>query len=458
MDMSQNSLQLKNGSRIAIIGAGPAGCFFAHFALHFAKQKGIDVEIAIFDGKDFTQMGPVGCNMCAGVISETLVNKLAEQGLGLPEERVQRKIQGYYFQTEANTIRLNHPEGAEKITTVFRGNGPRFSAHNGNVSFDDFLLQHVKSQGVSIIQAPVQKLILPSNPTLPASLSYGRTNSWDSPREIGTASISRGEFKADLVVGAFGLNTTMLSKVEELGFGYMPPRGVKACQADIAFPSALIDERLQNRIVAINLNIGDVRVATITPKASHITISLLSEKDLKRDDLIQFLNSSIARRWLGKNWHIPKEFCQCLPKIAVSSSRQPFTDRFVIIGDASFSRYYKNGLESAFTTAKLAAETAFFDGISKSAFRRNYLSKAQKLIVRDNRYGRLLFSLNHFICKSELLTKVFSRVAEARNDSPEKGHLRFILWNMLTGNTPYRNIFFDCFKMLTDVKLLTIFR
>ena len=238
MQILRNNLQLRNGSRIAIIGAGPAGSFFAHFALQFARRKGIDVGITIFDGKDFTKIGPAGCNMCAGVISETLVNKLAEQGIKLPQERVQRKIQGYYLQTEARVIRLRHPESAEKITTVFRGNGPRFSTQNGNVSFDDFLLQHVKSQGVSVIHEPVQKLILPSNPRELVSLFYGQTN-------------PPSEFKATFVVGAFGLNTAMLRKVEELDFGYKPPKVVKACQADLAFPSALIDEYFQNHIVAI---------------------------------------------------------------------------------------------------------------------------------------------------------------------------------------------------------------
>ena len=46
-------LKLHNGSRIAIIGGGPAGSFFAHFCLKLARQQGIDVEITVLDGKDF---------------------------------------------------------------------------------------------------------------------------------------------------------------------------------------------------------------------------------------------------------------------------------------------------------------------------------------------------------------------------------------------------------------------
>ncbi len=51
--MRNNNLFLKNGSKIAIIGGGPAGSFFAHFASRYAAETGIDVSIKIFDRKSF---------------------------------------------------------------------------------------------------------------------------------------------------------------------------------------------------------------------------------------------------------------------------------------------------------------------------------------------------------------------------------------------------------------------
>ena len=77
--MKDRDSYLKDGSKIAIIGGGPAGCFFANFALKIAKQKGIKVDITIFEGKDFCQKGPRGCNMCAGVISEKLYGELLKK-------------------------------------------------------------------------------------------------------------------------------------------------------------------------------------------------------------------------------------------------------------------------------------------------------------------------------------------------------------------------------------------
>ncbi|MCP4253635.1 MAG: hypothetical protein GY775_09530, partial [Candidatus Scalindua sp.] len=148
-----NNLLLKNGSKIVIIGGGPGGSFFAHFASRYAKEAGIDISIKIYDKKSFCQRGPRGCNMCAGVISENLFNGLEEEGINIADFCVQRKIEGYCFITQDESVVLHHPVPGHipKIVTVFRGNGPLQSEHEGNVSFDDYLLNHVREQGVEII-------------------------------------------------------------------------------------------------------------------------------------------------------------------------------------------------------------------------------------------------------------------------------------------------------------------
>ncbi len=51
--MVNKDFYLKDGSHIAVIGGGPAGSFFAHFASKIAKEKGIDIKITIFEGKNF---------------------------------------------------------------------------------------------------------------------------------------------------------------------------------------------------------------------------------------------------------------------------------------------------------------------------------------------------------------------------------------------------------------------
>lgn len=157
-------MRLRDGSQIAVIGAGPAGTFFTYFVQLLAKERGLNVSITIFDAKNFLSQGPSGCNMCAGVISETLVDKLKEKGIALPAEKVQRKIEGYYYQSRAGGVLLTHLEGRREIITVFRGNGPRYYAQDGNISFDYFLLDLAKEKGAQVVSEPVKKVVLPSHP------------------------------------------------------------------------------------------------------------------------------------------------------------------------------------------------------------------------------------------------------------------------------------------------------
>ena len=56
----------------------------------------------------------------------------------------------------------------------------------------------------------------------------------------------------------------------------------------------------------------------------------------------------------------------------------------------------------------------------------------------DNRYGRLLLWINKRIQGSRLLSEVLLSVASG--EERRAGKLRFILWNMYTGNTSYRRI------------------
>jgi len=123
--MKDKDYFLKDGSKIAIVGGGPAGSFFAHFALKRAEQEGIKVDITIFEGKSFCQKGPRGCNMCPGVISEKLYGELKKNNMLPPGKCVQKEINGYYFHTHDGCVEVQNPKPSadKKIITVYRGDG-----------------------------------------------------------------------------------------------------------------------------------------------------------------------------------------------------------------------------------------------------------------------------------------------------------------------------------------------
>ena len=49
--------------------------------MFFAKRLGIDIELDIIEAKNFSKVGPSGCNHCGGIISESLVQILSAEGI-----------------------------------------------------------------------------------------------------------------------------------------------------------------------------------------------------------------------------------------------------------------------------------------------------------------------------------------------------------------------------------------
>lgn len=439
-------LFLNDNSTIAVIGGGPAGSFFAHFALRRAKEQNKKVFVTIITGKDFIQKGPVGCNMCAGVLSETLIQKMAREEIILPETRVQQKIDGYYFQTQELGIPLHHPKPGHKpeIITVFRGNGPRFSEKTTNISFDDFLLKHVASQGAKILPAVVEEIELPAQPQDLINIVY---------QESGI----RKKMSFDLVVGAFGLNTALTKRIVGKEFGYQEPKSVRTCNAELFLGKDFIQEQFHNTIYTFALGIKPIKFAAFIPKGEYITVSLVGKGDITKAHLTEFMKHPKVRELLPKGWSLPKDICICFPKIPVSHATHPYTNRLVIIGDAGISRSYKNGIESAFDTAKLAAHTIYKHGISQEDFRKGYYKPALKLIAHDNYFGNLLFNIHDAITSRSQLANVQINHLMKRPHAWESVQINSILWNMVTGNATYKEIFFKVINIRLHLTMLPYF-
>jgi flavin-dependent dehydrogenase len=383
--------------------------------------------------------------MCAGVISENLFNKLEEEGIDIPPFCTQRKIEGYYLQTQDDSVLLHHPTSGHvpRIVTVFRGNGPVLSSHEGNVSFDDFLLNHVRKQGIEVISGVVKGLKLSSRKGGLIKVIFGEGE-------------SKKEFEADLVVGAFGVNTGMTERVASMDFGYKPPRVVRTCQCEIMLGHEHIEKTFGNNVFVFELGKKELKFVSITPKAEYITVSLVGRQDLTRNNLIDFLNQPAVRKLMPKDWEIPKSFCMCISKIPVTHANHPYTDRMVILGDASISRAYKSGIESAFNMAKLSAYTAFKYGISERAFMNGYFKPAKRLLARDNLYGIIMLKINDYISSQRQIANAHIRMLKSDKDTKTAKLINEILWNMFTGNVLYKEIFYKAVNLRFASKILPI--
>ncbi len=425
MNRSAASPRLEDGSVVAIVGAGPAGSFFALLALMEAEARGIRLRPILFDGKTFLQEGPAGCNMCAGVISWKLLQDMEHLGLRLPPARVQRLIRSYVFHSREGSHTVISPPGRGPVPVVFRGNGPRFCREQKKVSFDDFLLEEALKRGAEIIPHNVDGIHLPAD-------GAGK------PR----VSCAEGEIEADLVVVACGVSAGAGRKLfQGSRIAYRPPACIRAYQAELDLGEQNLERHLGDSIHVFSLGSRDIRFAAMIPKTRFATVTLVGRKDLHHSHLLSFLESPTLRRLLPDDWRLPKKYCSCRPRLPVSGARRFYGNRLLFIGDMSMTRYYKNGIDSAFRTASQAVQAVFEHGLSARTLRKSYFLPVRKEFSREHRYAKLLFWGNDFVASKQFWIRAHLHFVRNRPRWPTAQTLHFLTWNLFTGDASYRDIF-----------------
>ncbi len=147
MASSNGNIELANGSRIGVVGGGPAGSFFSFYALEYARRFDLDIQLDIYEPKDFNKVGAGGCNHCGGIVSESLVQHLATDGIVIPSKIIQRGINTYTMHTEQGIRVIRSPSDEHRIASVFRGCGPRGCLDVNERGFDNYLLGLCKKKG-----------------------------------------------------------------------------------------------------------------------------------------------------------------------------------------------------------------------------------------------------------------------------------------------------------------------
>ena len=399
--------------RIAVVGGGPAGSFFALYALKYAHAVGRDISVTIYEAKDFRRFGQPGCNMCAGLIPVTVLYRFRELGLAIPPEVILGHINAYSLHTSAGVLNATQPDAHAEIVSVYRGAGPWHGRLLGQASFDALLLEEAVSRGARLRR------------------SYVEAIRRDRPVEI----VSGGETERfDLAVLASGLNGRPVSLP---GFSYRPPPAGSMCQTELYLGEEEVQRRLGS---SVHIFLPPEEIATygiLIPKGSFISASLLNARSQMRS-MGQFLGLDEVKSVLGTQvrWS-----CGCLPKISVGLAQELVDDGFVAVGDAGATRLYKNGIGSALVTAERAARTAIYRGCTKDDFAVSYLPLC-RAIDQDNRIGRLLFLQVPLLKRFGPIPIAHDRIASGanRHRAASELHTR-ILWGMFTGAYSYRQLF-----------------
>lgn len=430
----KTALSLQDGSKIGVIGGGPAGSFFSFFLFDLAQKKGIRIEIDIYEPKDFNLKGSPGCNHCGGVVSESLVQMLSADGIILPHQVIRRGIETYTLHLEHGSTKIEALKSEQRIVSMFRGSGPSGSDSSDIQSFDGFLQELCTGKGAIIIHERVTDVFTETDGI--------------------TIRTSRSGKKYDLIVGAAGLNDQSLTLFKKLVPDFIPPLKVKTHISEYYLGKDLIDKYFGNSMHVFLLNLPGIKFGALIPKGNYITLVLLGSK-IKSKIVDQFLNSESILACFPEGTELKNiKPCQCSPYINIKNGRKPYTDRVVLIGDSSSSKLYKNGIGAAYLTAKAAAITAISDGISAKDFRKSFQPVCSRLNA-DNVAGKLIFFITTIIQRSHFLKKViFRMVIKEQEQERGKRVMSSLLWDTFTGSASYRNILWRSLNLVLLAKMV----
>jgi len=411
--------KLVDGSRVAVIGGGPAGSFFSYFLLSMAERTGLALEVELYEPRDFNRPGPQGCNMCGGIVSESLVQNLAIEGISIPPSVIQRGLDSYVLHTDVGSVRIDLPLHEMRIGAVHRGAGPRDVTGHVWESFDHFLLEQALGRGAKLVNRRVDEI------------------GWQDGRPV--LKVDDGAVPYDLAAVALGVNSPTLKLLEKLEVGYRRPTLTKTLIREYRLGERAIADNLGTSMHVFLLNLPRLEFAAVIPKGEYATMCLLGE-DIDNALGEAFASAPEVRAVMPTTWEASQRSCQCLPHINVKGVSKPFADRLLFIGDCGVTRLYKDGIGAAYRTAKSAARAAVFGGISEASFRRHYWPVC-RTIAHDNLLGKLTFRLTERVQRSPVLRRAILRAVRAEQGRPgAERRLSGILWDLFSGSAPYQDI------------------
>ena len=415
-----DAMALQDGSRIAVIGAGPAGSMFSYFFLNMAGMVGLDVDVDVYEPRRFRHRGPAGCNHCGGIVSESLVQRLATEGIRLPGSVVQRGIESYTLHMDVGDVEIATPLKEKRIAAIYRGNGPRSSEPLTSCSFDGYLLDLAREKGARVIQQLVS----------------------DVQRDGDRMTVhcaDRSSAGYDLVVVAAGINSRLMETLEGRTAEFARPERTKTFICEFHLGRDVIRETFGPSMHVFLLDIPRLEFAALIPKGDYVTLCMLGD-DIDEQLIDRFFAApEVRERFPGGE--IPGHVCHCYPRINIRPARPVYGDRLVFIGDCGATRLFKDGIGAAYRTSKAAAKTVVFHGVSAEAFHDHYAPLCRR-INNDNRVGKLVFGVSGLVQKARFARRgILQMTADEQREAGGPRRMSSVLWDLFSGSASYTNVF-----------------
>jgi flavin-dependent dehydrogenase len=391
------------GRTVAIIGGGPSGCATGIRLARLSREQSLGVRIVLYEGKDFE----FHYNQCAGVLSPPIDELLqCRLDVELPYDIFKRQIFGYRLHAGKKEILL---VGEPKT-------GATYAVRR--VVFDRFLLGCAKKEGVEVSRSRVTAIDFPKK---------GRNSVFLYSEE--------GMLKADVVVGAFGLDDGMMSVFETgtRGKYHRPGNYMHTFVVKIPSDRAFIEKNLGSIIYAYLFppGIPNLDFGAVTPKADHI-IANVAGRRATVEDMFAFLSLPIVRKHLPP---IDRDRLEVFRgKFPGKPARGATGDRYLVVGDATgWMRPFKGkGINMAIHTGIQAAETMVENGISAASFR-HYEERTRKL-REDYLYG----SWMRHLCKVGEVTGMLGTVVSMAKVNQD---VHDALFSAVSGHGSFREMF-----------------
>lgn len=461
-------IELDHGSKVVVIGGGPAGSFFALHLLREAKELGRELSVIVLERRRSPPAGPAaenaappcagatwkGCNYCAGGISPRLCDVLDQLRLPLPERLIQRQIHSVTIQGYWKNIELHVPPG-RRLFSVFRGSRP-CSAGQPEPSFDAFLLDQAVAAGAQLVPGEV------------FDVSRGEDG---RPVIQYESQGQRQSVRADFLVFAAGINervgmppshSRIMTGLKRLVPDFIPPRVRQALVFELT-GSPRLPASLASTIHFVEYGSRELKLemCSLVPKRDYVTVILLGRsvdsagKDEVHALIRQFLELPHIRK-LAPFGLRPVTSCFCRPNMVVRSAKNAFGDRVAAVGDMVTARLYKDGILSAQQTAQSLAECALDDGIDRESLRAGYQPTLRRF-ERNNRAAYLVFLLHRIIFGSSVLSRILYQAVITERKSTPAGRrcLESILWRIASGDEEYVEI---CRTLLRPAAVWSVFR
>lgn len=444
----------KSPLKIAVIGGGPAGSFFAFEILSRAKDTGQAVEVCIFEKKDDLHFHSPdeayvckgGCNYCAGGISPRLAQVLLDRQIILPDDLVVGNVSSIIVHGHWKNIKLPVPFG-KKMFTVFRGSRPR-GRREDYYNFDSFILSRARELGAELV--------------LGQAVDVGFDPDAGKVNVRYKAGGNAETMTADFVVFAGGVNQSIardfaknpiLPLIKKMIPLYRPPKVRKALICEL-----VIDQRYQKAIegeihfVEYGSKHLQIEMSSFVPKGDFVTIVLLGKSVdyAKAGDRIriisEYMNLPHIRRIIPSGT-VQLPVCVCNPYMTVGGAKNVHGEHAAVIGDLAVSRLYKDGIYSAYLTASGLAAALLDRTDSRSNSLHKHFYPAFHSLDIDNRFGSIVFVLNRIFYSSPILSRIFYQavLTERKTKPKRKRRLESILWQIASGDGTYRNAFLSMF-------------